>query len=162
MTAEQDRVRDLLRIFAVGYNETVRHLGVAMDLPGSDAAGLTEIAGAMASGSLMTPARLARHVGLTSGATNALINRLERRGLVERSRESADRRVVTLRPTAVAAARAGAFAASAGGELEVLMNRLEPAKATIIADFLAQLTSTVEDVNRRLRAAHRQPTSDSH
>ncbi|MFH9571027.1 MarR family winged helix-turn-helix transcriptional regulator [Streptomyces sp. NPDC017230] len=55
----------------------------------------------------MTPGRLREHLGLTSGAVTACVDRLERAGHVRRVRESADRRVVHLHyvPGARAAAR---------------------------------------------------------
>ncbi|GGT73255.1 MULTISPECIES: MarR family winged helix-turn-helix transcriptional regulator [Streptomyces] len=42
----------------------------------------------------LTPGRLREHLGLTSGAVTACLDRLERAGHIRRSRESADRRVV--------------------------------------------------------------------
>lgn len=55
----------------------------------------------------MTPGRLRDHLGLTSGAVTACVDRLERAGHVRRVRESADRRVVHLHyvPEAREAAR---------------------------------------------------------
>ncbi|MFK0170807.1 MarR family winged helix-turn-helix transcriptional regulator [Streptomyces sp. NPDC090306] len=44
----------------------------------------------------MTPGRLREHLGLTSGAVTACVDRLERAGHVRRVRESTDRRVVHL------------------------------------------------------------------
>ncbi|GGX59431.1 MarR family winged helix-turn-helix transcriptional regulator [Streptomyces fructofermentans] len=55
----------------------------------------------------LTPGRLREHLGLTSGAVTACLDRLERAGHVRRVRESADRRVVHLYyvPDAKSAAR---------------------------------------------------------
>nr|WP_235614718.1 helix-turn-helix domain-containing protein [Streptomyces ambofaciens] len=55
----------------------------------------------------MTPGRLREHLGLTSGAVTACVDRLERAGHVRRVRESSDRRVVHLHyvPDARSAAR---------------------------------------------------------
>ncbi|MEU4264512.1 helix-turn-helix domain-containing protein [Streptomyces sp. NPDC025273] len=55
----------------------------------------------------LTPGRLRDHLGLTSGAVTACLDRLERAGHIRRSRDSADRRVVHLHyePTARTAAR---------------------------------------------------------
>lgn len=156
MTIEQDRVGELLRDFAVGYGELTRHMGETIDLPASDAMGLAEIAIAPTVGPPMTPARLARHVGLTSGATNALINRLESRGLVVRSRESEDRRIVTLRPTPHAAASVGNFAAQSGGGLEAILTALDPVAARAITAFLTDVTETIEEANKNLRQARRE------
>jgi DNA-binding MarR family transcriptional regulator len=44
-----------------------------------------------------TAGEIARHTGLTSGAVTALIDRLERPGLVERAADPADRRKVLVR-----------------------------------------------------------------
>ncbi|MET9607432.1 MarR family transcriptional regulator [Streptomyces sp. NPDC006512] len=45
----------------------------------------------------LTPGRLREHLGLTSGAVTACLDRLERAGHIARSRESEDRRVVHIR-----------------------------------------------------------------
>ncbi|MFE4619497.1 MarR family winged helix-turn-helix transcriptional regulator [Streptomyces sp. NPDC056747] len=42
----------------------------------------------------LTPGRLREHLGLTSGAVTACLDRLEKAGHIRRARESADRRVV--------------------------------------------------------------------
>ncbi|MFJ6838456.1 MarR family winged helix-turn-helix transcriptional regulator [Streptomyces sp. NPDC091209] len=56
----------------------------------------------------LTPGRLREHLGLTSGAVTACLDRLERAGHIRRVRESPDRRVVHLHyvPDARSAARA--------------------------------------------------------
>lgn len=56
----------------------------------------------------LTPGRLREHLGLTSGAVTACLDRLERAGHIRRVRESPDRRVVHLHyvPDAKSAARA--------------------------------------------------------
>ncbi|MFE4633575.1 MarR family winged helix-turn-helix transcriptional regulator [Streptomyces sp. NPDC056773] len=50
----------------------------------------------------MTPGRLSQHLGLTSGAVTACLDRLEKAGHLRRVRDAADRRVVHLlyEPTA--------------------------------------------------------------
>ncbi|MFG2298571.1 MarR family winged helix-turn-helix transcriptional regulator [Streptomyces sp. NPDC048603] len=42
----------------------------------------------------LTPGRLREHLGLTSGAVTACLDRLEKAGHIRRSRDTADRRVV--------------------------------------------------------------------
>ncbi len=48
----------------------------------------------------MEPREIARYSGLSRAAVSSVLNTLERDGLVERHRESADRRLVTVRLTA--------------------------------------------------------------
>lgn len=74
---------------------------------GLHATDVQALAAILDAGEPMTPGRLREHLGLTSGAVTACVDRLERAGHVRRVRESADRRVVHLRyvPEAREAAR---------------------------------------------------------
>jgi DNA-binding MarR family transcriptional regulator len=47
----------------------------------------------------MTPGQLARETGLSTGATTALLDRLERGGFVRSKRDLSDRRRVLVQPT---------------------------------------------------------------
>ncbi|WP_259336218.1 MarR family winged helix-turn-helix transcriptional regulator [Clavibacter californiensis] len=94
-----------LRDYTTAFYESVRQLAAAVGLPMTDTTALAEVIWAETAGRALSPARLSEKLHLTSGATTALINRLEGGGHLERSRESADRRVVTLRPTAASRAR---------------------------------------------------------
>ena len=95
----QVEVMEALRDWAVGFAELNQHMAAWMGLPGSDANALGQIVWAAESGEPLSPARLARRLGMTSGATTILLNRLEGAGLIGRTREHADRRRVTLRPS---------------------------------------------------------------
>ncbi|MET9256207.1 MarR family transcriptional regulator [Streptomyces sp. NPDC003717] len=87
----------------------------------------------------MTPGRLREHLGLTSGAVTACVDRLERAGHVRRVRESTDRRVVHLHypPEARAAARAWfrplAEAAATARE------RFDEAEVAVVLRFLTAM-----------------------
>src|SRR4051794_17139108 len=56
-----------------------------------------------------TAGELARGTGLRAAATTALLDRLERRGLIERLPDEADRRRVLVRMTPTAEQQVGAF-----------------------------------------------------
>ena len=47
---------------------------------------------------IATPSELARHTGLTSGATTAMLDRLEKAGLIERRPNPDDRRGTLITP----------------------------------------------------------------
>jgi len=90
-----------------------------------------------------TPKELAERLGVTPGNITGLVNKLEAAGLVTRSRNNKDRRVVELKPTAKAKRGAeavhaaaveglmGAFKQWSTDEilgLKALLERLEPRK----------------------------------
>ena len=92
-----DRLLDGLRGFGAHYTELTRRFATHLGVHSTDAAALTEILYAEDQGTPLSPARLGERISLTSGATTALLNRLEQAGLVARTREHTDRRIVTLR-----------------------------------------------------------------
>ncbi|MDL1897302.1 MarR family transcriptional regulator [Anaerolineae bacterium CFX7] len=69
---------------------------------------------------MATPSELARHTGLTSGATTAMLDRLERAGLIERRPNPKDRRGSLIAPTPVSAEKmAGMVSIGATGASQV-------------------------------------------
>ncbi|TLQ42981.1 MarR family transcriptional regulator [Streptomyces marianii] len=63
---------------------------------GLHATDIQALAAILDSDTPLTPGRLREHLGLTSGAVTACLDRLERAGHIRRSRDSTDRRVVHL------------------------------------------------------------------
>ena len=106
-----------LRDWTMASDELNRHLSAWMGLPVSDAEALGQIVWAAQSGEPVAPAQLARQIGMTSGAVSVLIDRLERAGHVTRRRDDADRRRVTLHPTATALEGMERFLGFAGAEV---------------------------------------------
>lgn len=90
----------------------------------------------------LSPARLGERIGLTSGATSSLLNRLEENGHIVRSRVHADRRVVTLLSTSEVQGVAHAF-------FEPLAVRLNAIMSSYSNEFLQQFETFLTD----LRAA---------
>jgi DNA-binding MarR family transcriptional regulator len=96
------RVDDLIERFwdlVNAADELGRHLARALGLHVTDATAVVEVLRAEDAGDPLTPVRLAGKIGLTSGATSLLLNRLEEAGYVDRRRGHADRRRVTLHVT---------------------------------------------------------------
>ncbi|MBF4631261.1 winged helix-turn-helix transcriptional regulator [Clavibacter michiganensis subsp. phaseoli] len=143
MTDEGTRVLEALRGYAVRYQESAHAFARFMGLPTSDGTALGEILWAERSGLPMTAARLRTRLGMTSGATTALVDRLQARGLVERSRESDDRRIVTLRTTDEVRARSAGFHGPAARELEAAMGEHDDATLAVVRGFLERLTGVL-------------------
>lgn len=85
-----------------------------------------------------TPSELARHTGLTSGATTAMLDRLERAGLIERRPNPDDRRGTLITPSANAAQRVRSWFESA-----------RRAQARLLASYSASELETICDVFER-------------
>lgn len=140
-----------LRSYVTAFTEFTVLFADWMRLPTSDGTALAEIVWADREGAPLSAARLSRHLGMTSGATNALVNRLERAGHVVRSRESSDRRIVSLRPTPASRERTEQFAVRAAPDVEAVLRGADPAALEVVESLLSTLTSTMVAVNRRLR-----------
>lgn len=91
----------------------------------------------------LTPGLLREHLGLTSGAVTACLDRLENAGHIRRSRESADRRVVHVRyePSARSAAR---------DHFLPLARATENTRSRFDADELALVLRFLTDLNAEL------------
>lgn len=147
MTSPQTRVLQALRLYAVRYQESAHLLARWMDLPTTDGTALGEVIWAEREGSPLTPAALSRRVGLTSGATTALINRLEERGFVSRNRESRDRRSVTLRATEAAHERIDPFLRRSSAALDTALGDYEADTVDAISEFLVRFADVLPGVS---------------
>ncbi|WP_208019869.1 MarR family winged helix-turn-helix transcriptional regulator [Labedella gwakjiensis] len=149
MTTPRKHMLDALRHYAVGYQDSAHRLARWMDLPIVDGTALGEIIWAEYEGSPLTPSRLSARVGLTSGATNALVNRLEDRGLVARSRENQDRRIVTLRATDLARERASAFLDPSATALEAALGDYDDETLEAVGSILRRFAAILPGADGR-------------
>ena len=149
-SAAQVEVMHGLRDWVAGFTALTQHLATWMRLPASDANALGQIIWAAEADTPLSPARLARQMGMTTGATTILLNRLETAGHLVRSRESADRRRVTLRPTPASRDRARHYLAAAGTEIAGVLRTTPPAELRTVAAFLGRITAAATDADRRL------------
>lgn len=147
---EQVAAMEALHQWAVGYAEMNQHLSTWTGVPLSDATALGHVAYAAEAGAPLSPAELSRRTGMTSGATTVLLDRLERAGLVVRSRESADRRRVTLRPSEEGRARTRSFTAFAGAEIATTVVATDSEDLRAVAAFLSRMSAAVTSANDRL------------
>jgi MarR family transcriptional regulator, organic hydroperoxide resistance regulator len=127
-----------VRALSAIYAEFTYHFAVWLELHPTDALALTEILFAEDLKNPLSPARLAEKISLSSGATTAALDRLENVGYISRSRESSDRRIVTLRTTPNIRPLAIEFFAPLG---EYMDRYVESHSKERIEEFKAQLTS---------------------
>lgn len=145
-------VLESLRRYVESYQSSVVDFARWMELPVTDANALGEIMWAESTGRALSPTALATRLAITTGAASALINRLEGRGLVVRSREHEDRRTVTLRATPEAQRRAAPFQADAATRLDAALGEYDDEQLVVVRDFIdrfaAILPSRSDDAPR--------------
>ncbi len=139
-----------LRDWAVAFDELNRHLGAWVALPPSDANALGQVLWAERADAPLSPAELARRIGMTTGATSVLVDRLETAGHVTRHRESSDRRRVTLRTTEQAREANAAFLGFAGREVAGTLRSTDEAETRAALAFLERMTAAATAANARL------------
>lgn len=93
---------------------------------------------------IATPSELARHTGLTSGATTAMLDRLEEAGLIERRPNPDDRRGTLITPAKSAAEKAAAWFESARNAQAALISSYSESELEIIADAFERFTKLWE------------------
>ncbi|WP_411057644.1 MarR family winged helix-turn-helix transcriptional regulator [Streptomyces sp. E11-3] len=142
--ARRDRIMDGLRAFGANYTEFTRRFASWLGLHSTDAAALSEILYAEDKGSPLSPARLSERISLSSGATTALLNRLELAGHVVRTREHTDRRIVTLRSSPQIKPRAEEFFGPYAERMAAEMAQYTPEQLQQFEDFIGHLRGTMD------------------
>ncbi|KUL41268.1 MarR family winged helix-turn-helix transcriptional regulator [Actinoplanes awajinensis] len=149
-----------LRGLAAAQSELGRVFARSMRMHGTDAVAIVEIISAEGRGEPLTPARLAERIGLTTGATSILLNRLEQAGHVVRTREHSDRRVVTLRSTPGIHAAATAFHEPLSRLLGTVLGDYSPADLDRIDSVVSRMRSTMHTYMSELDPPDRSPAPD--
>lgn len=98
-----------------------------------------------------TPSELAKHTGLTSGATTAMLDRLEKAGLIERRPNPKDRRGTLVSPAEKGAEIARSWFASAREAQRDLIATYSSAELAIIADVFERFAQLWEQEREKLR-----------
>ena len=93
---------------------------------------------------IATPSELARQTGLTSGATTAMLDRLERAGLIERRPNPDDRRGTLIAPEKSSSARMASWFESARNAQDELLSSYSESELEIIADVFERFTKLWE------------------
>jgi DNA-binding MarR family transcriptional regulator len=98
-----------------------------------------------------TPSELARHTGLTSGAATAMLDRLEKAGLIERQPNPDDRRGTLVTPAKSAAERAASWFESARNAQDELMSSYSESELAIISDVFERFTKLWDQEREKVR-----------
>ncbi|MFJ6568691.1 MarR family winged helix-turn-helix transcriptional regulator [Streptomyces sp. NPDC091292] len=142
--AQRDRLLYGLRTFGAHYAEFTRRFATWLGLHSTDAVALTEILYAEDKGVPLSPARLSERIALSSGATTALLNRLEQAGHIVRTREGTDRRIVTLRSSPDIRPHAIEFFGPYSERTTAVMAAYSPERLREFEDFLVRLRETMD------------------
>jgi DNA-binding MarR family transcriptional regulator len=89
---------------------------------------------------ISTPSELSRYTGLTSGATTAMLDRLEKAGLIERRPNPNDRRGTLIVPAQSSAEKAASWFKSARKAQDELISSYSEQELEIIADVFERFT----------------------
>jgi DNA-binding MarR family transcriptional regulator len=149
---------DLLRLLIEYVGEAAR-LGQAFALSQrlhlTDLNALLAVLAADRDGAPLTPGRLGRHFGLSSGATTAVIDRLEQAGHVLRRPDEIDRRRVTLHHGPTAPAVESAYFGPLGRRMDEMLTAYTAAELSVIRRFLAEASELVRSHRRNLQSTGR-------
>ena len=98
-----------------------------------------------------SPSELSRSTGLTSGATTAMLDRLEKAGLIERRPNPKDRRGTLIAPAKSSAERAASWFESARIAQDKLISSYSESELEIIADVFERFAKLWDDECRKVQ-----------
>jgi DNA-binding MarR family transcriptional regulator len=100
---------------------------------------------------IATPSELARYTGLTSGATTAMLDRLEKAGLIERRPNPDDRRGTLITPAKSAAEKAASWFESARNAQDELISSYTESELEIIANVFERFAKLWDDERKKIQ-----------
>ena len=100
---------------------------------------------------IATPSELARHTGLTSGATTAMLDRLEKAGLIERRPNPNDRRGTLIVPAKSSAEKAASWFESTRNAQDELISSYSESELEIISDVFERFTKLWDQEREKIR-----------
>jgi len=100
---------------------------------------------------IATPSELARHTGLTSGATTAMLDRLEKADLIERRPNPNDRRGTLIAPAQSGAEKAASWFESARKAQDELISSYSESELEIIADVFERFVKLWDQEREKIQ-----------
>src|SRR5690606_21247210 len=98
-----------------------------------------------------TPTELARHTGLTSGATTAMLDRLEKAGLIERRPNPNDRRGTLVAPEKSSSEKMASWFESARNAQDELISSYSESELEIIADVFERFAKLWDNERKKVQ-----------
>lgn len=138
----------LLQTYAMEADRLGQVFAERHGLHATDLAALIAVMQADRAGVPLTPGRLGAHLGLSSGATTAVVDRLERADHVHRARDERDRRCITLHYGDAADALGAAFFGPLGTRMDEMLAGYSDADLAVVHRFLTE-TNTMMAQHRR-------------
>ena len=102
---------------------------------------------------IATPTELARHTGLTSGATTAMLDRLEKAGFIERRPNPDDRRGTLIAPAKSASEKVALWFESARKAQDALISSYSESELEIIADVFERFVKLWDQERGKLQSS---------
>jgi DNA-binding MarR family transcriptional regulator len=98
----------------------------------------------------LTPGELGHRLGISSGATTAVVDRLERAGHVRRVRDDRDRRRLTLHRCGSATALLGTFSEPLDTAMDAIVVGYSGGELAVVQRFLGDAIGQVCELRRHL------------
>src|SRR5689334_15863140 len=135
----------LLQRHAVEATRLGRAFAEHHDLHPTDWAALLAVMQGDRAGTPLTPGELGERLGMSSGATTAVVDRLERAGHVRRVRDERDRRRLTLHRADNAHALISAFFEPLEAAMDAIVLGYTALELTTVQRFLAEAVGQVSE-----------------
>ena len=134
----RDELVRLLRAYAGEAERLGQVFAERNGMHPTDLQALLAVMQAEAAGAPLTPGRLGEHLGLSSGATTAVVDRLERADHVRGSATTATDGASPCTTETAAAAVGGAFFGPLGARIERMLAGFSPDELAVVRRFLEQ------------------------
>jgi DNA-binding MarR family transcriptional regulator len=100
---------------------------------------------------LATPSDISKHTGLSSGATTAMLDRLEKARLIERNPNPKDRRGVLITASKKRNKEVGAFFTPLRDKTDKLVSKYTQKELAIISEYLTKSMELWEEERKKLK-----------
>ena len=108
----------------------------------------------------LTAGEIAQHTGLTTASVTNLIDRLERKGFVQRVRDASDRRRVIVQPNEARLAELDQIFSQVVGTFDGVLDTYDDAQLATIADYLDRAAEYSRNVIAILHQQRKESRSD--